>query len=155
TGDTVIDFQTKTQIEMERVQLDFADFAQLRGDREAVAAFDLGFALLHELAHGVLHLPDAIGDTANVGACDEHVNRMRRELKRPERQGYAARLEPTKLTPTERTKLRAELVFARTSTESSRVRIEKFYLRWDGEKVGSGISAADQSSAHTSMITAV
>lgn len=155
TGDTYVDFRTRTQIETERVQLDFADFAQLHGDPAAVAAFDLGFILLHELVHGVWHLRDAVGDTANVGACDEYINRMRRELKLPERQGYAARLQPTKPTFSQPPRLRAELIFARTSTEASRVRIERFYLSWDGEKVGSGKSAAAQSSAHTSLMATV
>lgn len=150
-GYTLTNFRTKTQIETELVRLDFADFAQLRGDREVVAAFDLGFAVLHELVHGVLRLEDAVGNITQVGACDEHVNRMRRELKLPERQGYTPRLRPTQLTTSDPTRLRAELVFARTGTEASRSRTEKFYLSWDEEKVGRGHNAAAQSDAQTSV----
>jgi len=151
TGYTLTSLRTKTQIETELVRLDFADFVHLRGDREVVAAFDLGFAVLHELVHGVLRLDDAVGDTTQVGACDEYVNRMRRELKLPERQGYAPRLRPTHATAADRTRLRAELLFARKSAEANRARIERFYLSWDEEKVGRGHNAAAQSGAQTSV----
>jgi hypothetical protein len=30
------------------LQLDFVDFAMLRGGREALMAFDIGFAILHD-----------------------------------------------------------------------------------------------------------
>lgn len=69
------------------VQIDFADFNKLSGDREAKASFDLGIALLHELTHGVLKLQDP-QDTNEIGECDAHVNQMRRELQLPERLYY-------------------------------------------------------------------
>ncbi len=71
-----------------RVQLDFTDFNHLSGAREAKASFDIGIALLHELAHGVLKLQDPPGDTDQIGECDAHVNQIRRELKLPERLYY-------------------------------------------------------------------
>jgi hypothetical protein len=70
-GYTLMSLRTKTVIETELARLDFADFAHLRGDREVVAAFDLGFGVLHELVHGVLRLDDTGGDCRQVGNCDE------------------------------------------------------------------------------------
>jgi hypothetical protein len=132
--------QTNARIKARQVLLDFADFAELRGDREAVAAFDLGFAALHELIHGVLGLRDADGERTQLGACDEQINHIRGELSLPEREGYIARVRP-EIWPS-RTRNRSELVFARVSTESGRARTEWFYLSWDTEKVSAAESVS-------------
>jgi hypothetical protein len=127
------DDRTGARIEATPVQLDFADFAQLFGNREALAAFDPGLSVLHELGHGVLRLHDAVGDTTRLGECDEHVNRMRRELEMPERQHYSPRLKMISLAGS--TYVLAELLFVRTSNEAGRAKAENFYLRWDAKKV--------------------
>ncbi len=80
--------ETGQRLTIYRVQLDFADFERLSGAREAKAAFEIGLALLHELAHGVLKLQDPRGDMNQIGECDAHVNQMRRELRLPERLLY-------------------------------------------------------------------
>ncbi len=82
------DDKTDRRTSVYQVQLDFADFGCLSGAREAKASFDIGIALLHELAHGVLKLQDPPGDTDQIGECDAHVNQMRRELRLPERLYY-------------------------------------------------------------------
>jgi hypothetical protein len=136
--------QTNARIEARQVQLDFADFAELRGNREVVAAFDLGFAVLHELVHGALGLRDAVGERDQPGACDEQINRMRRELNLPERRGYSPRIqlvaEPSRMTR------RAELVFARAHTQPGRAGTERFYLRWDAERVASATKSKQATS---------
>ena len=72
-----------------QVQLDFADFDRLGGPHEAKASFEIGIALLHELVHGVLKLPDPQGGRLDeIGECDAHVNQMRRQLHLPERLFY-------------------------------------------------------------------
>ncbi len=139
-GIVYTNFQTKAQIEARQVQLDFSDFAELRGEREALAAFDLGFAVLHELVHGVLGLRDAVGEVNELGACDGLINRMRRELNLPERQGYNARTQ-TLLSSSAGATRRAELVFARKRAESGRATTERFYLRWDAKRVASATQA--------------
>jgi hypothetical protein len=131
--------RTKERIEVRQVRLDFSDFAELRGAREVIAAFDLGFAALHELAHGVLGLRDAVGETAQLGECDERINRMRRELNLPERRGYSPRIES--VFEFSRTARRAELVFARERGQSGRARTERFYLYWDADRVASATQA--------------
>ncbi len=79
--------ETGKRLTIYRVQLDFIDFSHLSGAREAKASFDIGIALLHELVHGVLKLPDPQG-ADQIGECDAHVNQMRRELQLPERLYY-------------------------------------------------------------------
>jgi hypothetical protein len=58
---------TGAQIDVVPVELDFNDFERLRGDREAVASFDLALVILHELAHGVLRLADARSEADPLG----------------------------------------------------------------------------------------
>jgi hypothetical protein len=133
-GTVYIHVQAKARIESLRVQLDFSDFAELRGEREVIAAFDPGFAILHELVHGVYGLRDGVGEAPKLGECDELVNRMRRELNLPERQGYTASAQAV-LSVTAGVRSRAELVFARERRESGRARTERFYLYWDAKRV--------------------
>jgi hypothetical protein len=135
-GTVYANFQTKARIEARQMQLDFSDFAELRGEPEVIAAFDLGFAVLHELAHGVLGLRDAVGETKELGACDELINRMRRELNLPERQGYSARTQAVLASPVGATR-RAELVFTRKRTKSNQAKTEQLYLRWEANRVAS------------------
>jgi hypothetical protein len=141
TAETVyINFRTNVRIAVRQAQLDFSDFAELRGEPEAITAFDLGFAILHELVHAVRDLRDAVGETNRLGACDELINRIRRELNLPERQGYIARTQSilhNQVGPL----MRSELVFARERRESGRVRTEWFYLHWDTNKVASATQA--------------
>jgi|RhiMethySRZTD1v2_1073278.scaffolds.fasta_scaffold04817_3 hypothetical protein len=123
----------KTRVEVRLVDVDFADFYELRGGDEVLESFDIGFSILHELAHGVWRLRDAVGDQDQVGSCEESVNRMRRELGLPERQSYRPNVyvirKPWGAV------LEAELLFVLARRESGRVRERKFYLRWDTDKV--------------------
>jgi len=43
---------------MAPIEIDFADFDHLRGERKVLEAFDLGFAILHELCRAALELRD-------------------------------------------------------------------------------------------------
>jgi hypothetical protein len=76
------DDKTGRRTSVYQAQLDFADFSYLYGAREAKDSFDIGIALLHELVHGVLKLPDP-QDVDQIGECDAHVNLMRRECSCP------------------------------------------------------------------------
>src|SRR5574341_1090725 len=87
---THISLTTGTRIEAHPLELDFSDFERLRGEQEVIAAFDPGFAVLHELAHAVLTLQDDKTSAHGLGDCEEHINRIRRELGLPERQHYLA-----------------------------------------------------------------
>lgn len=70
--------------EVSVIQIDFADFQFVTGDRMALEAFDVGWIMLHELDHIVNDSLDA--DRGNeTGECEDHINRMRRECDLPER----------------------------------------------------------------------
>ena len=43
------------------IRIDFADFAQLKGDADALKAFNPGMNMMHELGHAILRLPDPEG----------------------------------------------------------------------------------------------
>jgi hypothetical protein len=122
---------------------------ELRGSSVALAAFDIGFSILHELAHGVWYLHDDIDDQRQIGSCEERINQMRRELELPERQSYIANLLPIRRP--ENTFLRAELLFVLVRYESGQSRIRRFYLQWDADKVAgrdrSSLQRRDSSAA--------
>jgi hypothetical protein len=124
-----------TRMEAQPVEIDFSDFAQLRGPKEVVAAFDLGFVVLHELGHCALNLRDAENSPDEVGECESYINRIRRELGLPERQHYAARVQQAVTIPGQMTK-RAELTFVRPVDKEGRARPEPLYLSWEFDKVG-------------------
>ena len=67
--------------------LDFADFARVTGDRDALAAFNVGWGVLHEIAHIVYDSPDSERE-GEAGECERLINRMRRECDLAERKEY-------------------------------------------------------------------
>jgi hypothetical protein len=70
------------------IRIDFADFAQLRGDSALLKAFSPGTNLLHELIHAILKLPDPKGANDRLGPCERRLNLIRAELGLPVRQNY-------------------------------------------------------------------
>lgn len=76
------------------VLIDFADFRQVIGDKRALAAFDVGWAVLHEIDHVVEDSQDPQTDVA--GDCERHINQMRRELDLPVRNSYFFSFLPVK-----------------------------------------------------------
>jgi len=114
------------------IQIDFSDFSWLQGDKQAMAAFDPGFVIIHELGHAVLGLRDSVDNSP--GDCEEMVNRIRRELNLPERQTYIA---PIYSAPTSSNTGRAELIFK--SSVGNAVPRSIFRLSWDAERVGQSV----------------
>ncbi len=114
------------------VEIDFHDYQELRGQAEAISAFDPALNLLHELAHAVLHLRDSSGAADSLGDCERYINQIRRELGLPERQSY----EPVKeqaMTPYGTgQRILGELTFVRIDPGK---RIKKLRLRFDVENV--------------------
>jgi len=124
------------KIDVFPLEIDFSDLSELRGDKQALAAFDVGFWILHELGHAALGLRDASSDPKGLGECEGLINRIRRELNLPERQTYVAEIYSSQsFTPYRSTRL-AELVFARAIEKQGRMQIERFNLRWVASKVG-------------------
>ncbi len=73
--------------EIHVVLIDFDDFRQVSGDKQARAAFNVGWAVLHEIDHVVVDSADPQQDTS-AGDCEGHINKMRRELGLPVRSSY-------------------------------------------------------------------
>lgn len=69
------------------VQIDFDDFRHVSGDRAALAAFNAGWGLMHEVEHAVRDTADPEGP-GTAGECEEAINRMRRECGLAERAEY-------------------------------------------------------------------
>ena len=70
------------------LRIDFADFNELGGNHEALAAFDPAASFLHEMTHGVLGYLDQTGRDDYLGECEKYINRMRAELDLPQRLYY-------------------------------------------------------------------
>jgi hypothetical protein len=138
-GVKYIRWQTDVQIDLTPIEIDFADFNHLRGDPKAVAAFDPGFVILHELCHAALELRDPLAGMKVAGDCESYVNRIRRELGMPERQQYAATAYRQTTFPSGSTVRIAELIFAQTEPgrePESRAKTKTLYLTWDAQRVG-------------------
>ena len=115
------------------VLIDFTDFHQLSGDAEARAAFDVGWGLLHEIDHVVKDSEDA-RDNKVVGECEDHINRMRREVGLPIRVDYFF----------SRAYLKADSNFnARYVRLSFEREAKRYWLVWDAATVG-GLTGESQ-----------
>jgi hypothetical protein len=119
------------------VLIDFTDFEQIVGDEQARAAFDIGWAVLHELDHVVMNSEDADAETADVnehiGECEAHINRMRDELGLPLRTNYFFTASALKADPNFNTRF-VRLPFEQKDPSSRRVK--RYWLTWDFTAVG-------------------
>ncbi len=131
-----ISLATGAQINVYPIEIDFSDFSHLRGDKAVLAAFDVGFVVLHELAHAALGLHDSLNEATGPGECEEYINRIRRELDLPERQSYVAQTRPGRILGLGIHLSQAELIFARTVEQEGRTKKQLFNLMWDAEPVG-------------------
>jgi hypothetical protein len=113
------------------VLIDFADFRHLVGDEPARNAFDVGWAILHELDHIVNDSRDASGLGAS-GECENHINAMRRELHLPERSAYFFTFFPPGRDSSFATRL-VRLAFDRHDVSHGK---RRYWLIWDATVVG-------------------
>ena len=121
------------------VLIDFADFQKLIGDRRALDAFDVGWAVLHELDHVVNDSEDSTS-AGEAGDCEDHINAIRRELKLPERTEYFYTLFPISgdgnLFPTRLVRLAFE---AREQSNKKK----RYWLMWDAAAVGGVVESKE------------
>lgn len=75
-----------------RVRLDPADFKRVEAPASVLAAFDLGFAFLHELLHGLGY--EDTNELHELGPCEEIINEVRAELGLPQRMQYLGYVLP-------------------------------------------------------------
>ena len=114
------------------VLIDFADFEYVMGDDRALSAFDVGWAMLHELDHVVNDSSDPTS-VAETGECEAHINQMRRECSLPQRTGYFYTNFP--LTNDSHFVARfVRLAFVEQDTMANKKR--RYWLLWDANLVG-------------------
>ena len=114
------------------VLIDFDDFKQVTGDRQARAAFDVGWAVLHELDHVVEDSVDP--EIAGVsGDCEKHINRMRQELNLPIRADYYYSFLPVKSDSSLISRF-VRLGFHLRDQVSGKTK--RYWLLWDAAVVG-------------------
>lgn len=116
------------------IQIDFADFDQLVGDEIALEAFNVGWAVLHELDHVAHDSSDAsvLGET---GECESNINQMRRECGLPERASYFSTLFPVNADSQFITKF-VRIAFAQPQAQAQTSRKKTYWVMWDANVVG-------------------
>lgn len=114
------------------IQIDFADFARLTGDPDALASFNVGWALLHEISHAANDSEDTRRAGA-LGDCEQLINRMRRECGLAERAEYHFHVFPG----TERSEFKTRYVrLAFEQQKPSTNKKRRLWLVWDADRVG-------------------
>jgi hypothetical protein len=114
------------------VLIDFADFARVMGDKAALASFNAGWGVLHEIEH-VVH--DSIDPTrpGDAGECEGFINLMRRECGLAERTEYYFTLLPGTNDSAFMTRfVRIAFDLPRPGTNKK----ERHWLVWDAKLVG-------------------
>lgn len=120
------------QDEVHLVQIDFSDFQQVTGDKRARDAFNVGWAVLHEIDHVVSDSSDPQQDS-NAGDCESHINKMRRELGLPVRSSYFFSFLPVKND----SNLVSRFVRLRFDEETGPAsKRRRYWLVWDAAVVG-------------------
>ena len=114
------------------VLIDFDDFRQVIGDKQARAAFDVGWAVLHEVDHVVQDSHDPKDDTS-AGDCEAHINSMRRELGLPVRNSYFFSYLPVKNDANLVSRF-VRLGFDQVNSASTKTK--RYWLIWDAAIVG-------------------
>ena len=133
---------TGTRLPAFVVLIDFADFHEVVGDKEARAAFNVGWGFLHELDHVVSDSTDS-DEQGLLGECETHINAMRREIGLPVRADYFYAESNLKADPNFNSK------FVRLSFEqfdSNKLRTRRYWIVWDARVVG-GLSTINQTAA--------
>jgi hypothetical protein len=80
------DDRTRLRLTIWRVRLDFDDFREMQACRQVRDAFDVGFAVLHELLHGLGH--EDAAQPEEIGEIEQLLNQARAELGLPQRDRY-------------------------------------------------------------------
>jgi hypothetical protein len=113
------------------VQIDFKDFSHVRGDSAALAAFNAGWGLMHELEHAVRDSSDPEGP-GTAGECEEAINLMRRECGLAERAEYFYMPMPGAEQGDFKTRF-VRLAFTHTLAADKR---RRYWLFWDAALTG-------------------
>ncbi len=124
------------------ILIDFADFSHIIGDEAALAAFNAGWAVLHEIGH-VVHDAVDTEEEHGVGECEAAINLMRRECGLAERAEYFFNFFPGQERTAFTTRY-VRLAFDLTSSETGKKKRQ--WVMWDANLVG-GLEASKQIAA--------
>lgn len=113
------------------VLIDFADFRYVTGDKQALAAFDVGWAVLHEIDHVVEGSQDPAADVP--GDCEAHINSMRREVGLPIRNSYFFSFLPIK---NDGTLISRFVRLGFDQQDASSAKRKRYWVIWDAAVVG-------------------
>jgi hypothetical protein len=114
------------------ILIDFADFTRVMGDRAALAAFNVGWGLLHEIDHVVHDTVDPQRE-GEAGECEDLINRMRRECRLAERVEYHFTFIPGTTGSDFMTRL-VRLAFEQSTPDKKGKK--PYWLVWDAGLVG-------------------
>jgi hypothetical protein len=114
------------------ILIDFADFNHLMGDEAALAAFNVGWGILHEIHHVVDDSTDATRE-GEAGECESFINQMRREIGLPERADYFFTFVPGTQGSGFKTKL-VRIAFDQQKLQTKKKK--RHWLVWDASLVG-------------------
>lgn len=120
------------------VQIDFKDFSRVMGDRAALASFNAGWGLMHEIEHAVRDSEDPEGPGA-AGECEGAINVMRRECGLAERAEYFY----TPLPGAERSDFKTRYVRLAFTHKRADNKQQRYWLFWDATLTG-GTTDANQ-----------
>jgi hypothetical protein len=112
------------------VLIDFVDFQRVMGDKQARAAFNVGWAFLHELDHVIENSEDPT--TAAPGDCEDHINQMREQVGLPIRSNYFFIILPLHNDP----HLVTKFVRLRFEKRGESNQVKAYWLIWDAALVG-------------------
>ena len=113
------------------VLIDFTDFQNVMGDKRALAAFDVGWAFLHELDHIIADSGDPIA-TLISGECETHINNMLKEMDLPIRVDYF--FSPLPVHPDSR--FVSRFVRLRFEQREASKKVRRYWVIWDAALVG-------------------
>ena len=114
------------------ILIDFTDFEQIVGDKEARASFHVGWGLLHELDHVVSDTVDSESEE-DLGECEVHINAMRKEVGLSVRASYFFKASPLKTDPNFLSRF-VRLPFEQRDTASNKTK--RYWLTWDAAIIG-------------------
>lgn len=113
------------------VLIDFADFSRITGDRAALAAFNVGWGVLHEIEH-VVHDSFDAERLGEAGECESLLNRMRRECGLAERAEYFFTFFPGM----ERNAFMTRFVRLAFDQPTMTNKKKRYWLVWDANRIG-------------------
>ncbi len=113
------------------ILIDFADFSHVTGDRAALAAFNVGWGVLHEVDHVVHDSVDA-AEAGETGECEDAINQMRRECGLAERAEYFFTYLPGTRTSDFMTRY-VRIAFEERKPDTKK---KRYWLVWDAALVG-------------------